>query len=1054
MAVKIQNLSSGGVNSEVFLRELLEQYGKETQPKVGVVRRLLAPFTGIGSAIDAYYDARFGQGNANIANFLKEYGKNVVGGFKTLATGKEDEQLQGLSALLEKTNSGFRRSPIGSSTAGRIGLDIVGGLLTDPTTYVSFGLASLADDAVKAGLSAVKKISGLNLTDDTVKALSKTLTGSTIDDATRVLARDFGQEAADKFYVAATRKMGSGARSGALKVFGKTVTENPLVVKGAKAFVSPVMAGGEQVAKVARKVAPDEVFRIQSLFDEVGAAISAGKSDLADELLNLQRLKRSLPKRAYSELMDSGVISAYKKLSKEEKKNLGKLIQQSSRYGTFGPVALPGGAMGLTGPGALEGPIIKAPEGASKNVRDFIDKYFDLQRSYSGKLEGRGFPTISEWEQGYIHQTYRGYSKDFIEKYLKKDIGEEATERILSNKGVQRELNKLGMVKRETLEKLLTRENKGILSDYDMGDLARMLKGEGSVLERQFPSYEVAERAGLYANLPGEKTPWLETIAEQTVRQKQQIMAKDFAEKLKTLTDDAGRPLFRDKPEGVFSHPVNLMGTEAGVEGTRVYTDKVTKAIAENVLGSFKDVKTSSRTLELFDNAMNTFKGLVTAKGPNLLRYQTRNAIDDLTRMLVGGVDFKQLPENMKLAYELIKFDNLVVEKGLKAAKEEVAGNQQFLKILKEAGIETTGDGIEDMWRVAVDSGVITPYAQTAVESGLPTSLHRALGEPSTATEWLNEGYRAGGIFENRENLFRTTTFLDSLRKSKSVSNATSEVKRVLYNYAEMTRFESDVMKRLIPFYSFTKQNLLFWLGEFKDHPEYIGRFNSLLEALRTGSISLAPEEWEAMPQWMKEGLGFPTGFDEKTGKMTGLAEIGSSLEQVGEILDPTGRGLISNMNPFLSYFLERATGQNFYQGEPILNINEAQRYSNYPEVLKKLIGYREYEKAPAGREPYMVQTMNPEVKHLLENFPILSPYNVGMQRLSNLFSGDKEAALGELERLSVPYREYERNVGNAEEIIKRQEEEALYELLRKKGFAELYQRYYIPAELKDILIQ
>jgi len=1045
--IRATNLGTSRTVTDKLLEELEKKYSKKTKPQVGPLRRILAPVSAIGSGIDAYHDARFEDRDASFLNFLKNYGQNILGGLETLATGRESDHIEGASELIEKIDPNFKYSAIGSSILGRMATDIIAGIVTNPLTYVSFGAAGLKGAAIDAGVKAA----GLKA------SVAGQLKGQTLNEATKQIVQEFGQQAADKFYVSAAQAMGSAAKSGAFKVLGQTVTENPAIVGGLKAGISPLSFLGKQAGNIVKKIAPDQTFQIQSLFDEVGAAIGAGKTELANELLDLQRLERSMPKQAFNELIDSGVLEAYRGLSPEEKTGLGKFIQQTKRTDKdWGSVILAGPEGKRAVLGGLEGPKtridIQYPEGASKNLKDFLKKYLNFERGKSAELHKRGFDTLSEWQEGYIHQNYKAYGKNFLDNVLSKEVGQEKVDTILANKKVLKELDQLGMVKRDTLEKLLTKENRGVLDYWDIGSLGRAAKGGGSTLERSYPSLEAAESAGLFATIPGEKAPWIRDIASQTIRQKKQIMAKDFAEKLRFLQDDKGDLLFREEPDGVYKHAVKLFGADQGAEGVTLYTDSVSKRIAENALGRFDTPKKASETLGLFDKALSTFKGLVTGKGPNVIRYQTRNAMDDLSRMVVGGVDMKQLPENMLLANEIIKFDNLVMEKGVTAAKKEMLGSEKFVNILKQAGIDPSESALETIWKEALDRGVVTSYTQTATQSGLPTQIQSAIKEPSSLGEKVDEALTLGGRFEDRENIFRTTMFLDGLRKTGSLSEAAAETKRVLFNYNEMTQFEQDYMKRLIPFYGFVKQNLQFWLGEFENHPEHIGRFNILLEVMRTGATSAHPEEWESMPQWMQKGLGFPIGF--KDGEMRGITEVGSSIEELDDLLDFSRGGVLNAINPFIKFPLELATGKNIFRDEDILDINDAHMYRNYPDILKKLIGYQEYEKAPKGRDPYMARTMAPEIKHILENFPILSSANMATQRLTGLLSKDKEFRQDELEKLILPYREYRRQVDEPDKILERRKEEALYELLRKQGHAELYKRYYIPAELQNKLLQ
>lgn len=211
-----------GGSQEALLKQLMEQYGTQATPKVSGLGRIMAPLTGIGSIIDAYYDARFQDRDASLGNILKNYGGNLLGGVGTLLTGtnyEQDQKSQGASELLDKIAPGYKNSAIGGSAWGRMGVDILGGLLTDPTTYFGFGPTSLADDVIRGGLTKA------GLGKKTIEKLMPQLAGGTMDDVARALngmgkiGKTTGAQVADNLYVYVMQNVGkSTAKSGALKV--------------------------------------------------------------------------------------------------------------------------------------------------------------------------------------------------------------------------------------------------------------------------------------------------------------------------------------------------------------------------------------------------------------------------------------------------------------------------------------------------------------------------------------------------------------------------------------------------------------------------------------------------------------------------------------------------------------------------------------------------------------------------------------------------------------------------------------------------------------------
>lgn len=1149
MAIKARNLGSSGGATDALLRQLAEQYGQQAAPKVNPLGRILAPITGIGSILDAYYDAKFREQNAGILNVLKNYGLNIGQGFATLATGKsyeEEGRMEQLTDILEKTDPAFKYSAVGKSPILRTGIDIAAGILSDPLTYATFGLSSLTDDVLKAGLKAT------GLTDDVVKGIVPKLAGSNIDEATRFLMSNFGDDVADSFAVnvlSEASKQGLNLKSGSLKVLGKTVTESPKAVKGAKAFVSPLGLAMEEGGKVMRKVTPETYFNVKNIFDPVGAASEMGRTDVAELMRKFQRETGGVQRKAAADIVDSGVYDAYKALG--DTGDLGKLIESGRRltpsaqaletvqkkkpelrklleehvarnvsevgekefltslrdifpeeavarddellkalslnvgtqdrqlldvlYDKVESFAKSGKGMtdeavesalddvvdilskkALRESRAKTDIIMKGgqqelfPEVASTlgNITDeqqkFLDKYFTLQRDMSRKLEAAGFDTISEFDMGYVARgkNIKGYKPNFIETVLARDVSQDSIDNILSSKKVQRELADSGFVKRETLEKLLIGENKGVLSQYDQGMLEQLLTGGGDVKGRVFDTIREAEKAGVVYG-----DDWLNTLVEQTARQKEQLLAKNFVDELIKVSDDAGNPLFRPEPEGIFRERVVIPGAKGGEKGAVLYTDKVTRKIADDLISKFTNTNDLDQLLTGFDKVMQVWKGWVTAKGPRFIPYHMRNAFDDTVRMVVGGADPMTLVEDHLAAIEVMQFDDLVRSKGIEGALKEFDA-PHVAKMYEELGLKADAP-IKDLWLKTLDNGVLADITKTGAESGLTRDLLEEGGKKITASQKLESYMSFQGKLTSRENVSRIAQFNNTLRKTGSVSQAVDATKRVLFNYNELSGPEKQVFKRIMPFYAFTKNNLAFYLDTLKNNPEKLARFQNVLDGLKSGTRGTYGEDWEAMPDWMKEGMALPIGKQGDT--LSVLGDIGLSIGDIDETLST--EGLISKLNPFLKTLIETSTGKNVYYGEDIMNINDARAYAAMPEWFKNAIGYQEFTGKTKEGEEYTQTTMRPQTKYFLENAPGLSTMLKPIVNMSRALSGDV-GAVQHLSGVFLPAKIYQQSIESAKERQEKEKYDELYKLLQKEGFAKEFQRYYIPAELQDKLLQ
>ena len=310
-----------------------------------------------------------------------------------------------------------------------------------------------------------------------------------------------------------------------------------------------------------------------------------------------------------------------------------------------------------------------------------------------------------------------------------------------------------------------------------------------------------------------------------------------------------------------------------------------------------------------------------------------------------------------------------------------------------------------------------------------------------------------GGKLPQREQATRMATYFNNWRKEGVESAGIDAVQRVNFNYNELTKVEKEVFRRVIPFYGFVKNNLRFYMDMLKDNPEKLGRFYNVYEGLQSGSQSKYGEDWEAMPDYVKNTLSIPFG-ESKDGELKYLTGMNLGIENLNDL--PIGeeglRNAAGNLSPELGMILELMSGKEFFRGEDIVEGNQGYNYENRSELLKKLMNYQKYPvQLKDGRE-YEKQTVSPTFRYFLENTPFLSTVNTFAGRAASV--KDKGKAAENLTNMFFPGRINIGRVDDAKERIKRKQEEDLYKLLQKKGLADVYRSFYIPEGLREQLLK
>jgi len=1096
MAIGSSNIKRISSNSQdALLRQLMEEYGRQTTPKVGGLQRLLAPLTGIGSGIDAYHDARFEQGDSGLLNVLKNYGQNILQGFGTLASGTNYEDIEGASALLDKLNPGYKNSAIGGSAVGRIGVDIAAGLLTDPTTYFSFGAASLADDVIKGGLRAA------GLSAKGAKKLLPKLSGSTLTDANKILVKELGADIADKFYVNIMQNVGkSTAKSGALKLLGETISESKPVVKGAKALISPLGGAMDALDWGSKKFTPGLRANLLDTFDPVQGAIEGGHGAQAANFLKFNRESSSIYMGILGELRDADLLETFNKLGDDEKAKMAKLIEatKETAFTSFQagelikikpeiikalkeyagsrrdiiyesldedqkPLLDPllNKIKELGGEPVTDkqlsklfdntignytdktGQLLSIPEGVSEEGKTFLSRYFEFERGKINRMKELGLPTLDPKQMGYISRMPAGYRQKALKSTLKNAGMEDTYNKILDNKFVKRDLEKFKYVKRETLQSVLNENELEAFKRYDPGMLGEMISGGGATKARKYLTREQAEAAGIvYGDNP------LEEIYTQSVRQEEQILAADFAQRM--VQDEEA---FSKVAKGKMRTPVTVPGV-----GT-YYTDKHMAKIAEDYIQKYTTEEGINKLLSGFDQIQRTWKKWVTGMGPNAPAYHLRNLLDDNIRLIVDGADITKLPGDYMIAMDIFKYEDLMNKVGKEEALKQI-DQSRAAKFLKEVGIKADNP-LEELWQRSIKSGTYSDVSKSVTEMhmGKPREVVKAIGldKKEGAIDKAQSGAEdimtLGGKLPQREQATRMATYFNNWRKEGVESAGIDAVQRVNFNYNELTKVEKEVFRRVIPFYGFVKNNLRFYMDMLKDNPEKLGRFYNVYEGLQSGSQSKYGEDWEAMPDYVKNTLSIPFG-ESKDGELKYLTGMNLGIENLNDL--PIGeeglRNAAGNLSPELGMILELMSGKEFFRGEDIVEGNQGYNYENRSELLKKLMNYQKYPvQLKDGRE-YEKQTVSPTFRYFLENTPFLSTVNTFAGRAASV--KDKGKAAENLTNMFFPGRINIGRVDDAKERIKRKQEEDLYKLLQKKGLADVYRSFYIPEGLREQLLK
>lgn len=183
------------------------------------------------------------------------------------------------------------------------------------------------------------------------------------------------------------------------------------------------------------------------------------------------------------------------------------------------------------------------------------------------------------------------------------------------------------------------------------------------------------------------------------------------------------------------------------------------------------------------------------------------------------------------------------------------------------------------------------------------------------------------------------TAYITALGQGKSIKAALELAERAGFDYRVLTKFESQIMRRIIPFYSFTRKNIELQLRTLGTHPERINQIIRLVENVGTD------RETEGLPDYVKEGFAIKLP-DSASGLKQYITSLGTPIEQFAGLFKQNNvLNIISQTNPILKVPIELGIGKDSFRQKDLKNVYDAKEYKFAPQIIKDLLLLKPVEK-------------------------------------------------------------------------------------------------------------
>ncbi len=377
------------------------------------------------------------------------------------------------------------------------------------------------------------------------------------------------------------------------------------------------------------------------------------------------------------------------------------------------------------------------------------------------------------------------------------------------------------------------------------------------------------------------------------------------------------------------------------------YFPKEYSEVFRNVKALFLSDEGAKGIVKAYDRFLTMFKrwALMTP------RYHLRNIMSDTSMGIVKwGVDFLN-------PVHPVDYIKLLLGGSLKTTN--IAGREvtYTLKDLFRSGIMEGQYREEGLGRLAGEQFL-------KKVSKLGNNVDNII---DSAKKFLSPAEFSMMIGQFRENFGRAIGGIVSLKQGKSLADAAWDVKNAFFDYKAITPFESNLAKRVIPFYTWTKKNVSRQIEILSKEPGKYAALGSILSYLSRVSDE-TEEEKEFKPDYFDEQAMIKTQMKDEFGHPL---YIHPDLPyEIFNELSPSE--LLSQSSPLLKWPLEMIVNKDFFTGYEIVKEGRKRKQPQWLSFLSKVLPDKVIETIGGERDAEGNLFLSDRWSHTLKQVPFL----------------------------------------------------------------------------------
>lgn len=446
-----------------------------------------------------------------------------------------------------------------------------------------------------------------------------------------------------------------------------------------------------------------------------------------------------------------------------------------------------------------------------------------------------------------------------------------------------------------------------------------------------------------------------------------------------------------------------------------------------------------------FDAITNLFKRSVTGL---FLPFHVRNFASGLIQNFeaVGpaALNPKAIAAGQKMAYLMAR------GKSAPGGIVNVAGKPMKFSALFNAFRDRFGSDTfyQNDFLAALDNGSALKAAVPTFSKGSVKETLKTGGLGADAIPF-RVGRAIGQFIEHQQ---KATAYLAALNQGMNIPDALAMAEKAGFDYRNLTAFESQIMRRLVPFYSFTRKNIELQLRTLGENPQRINQVLAFFNnAGELGEGKIPAEEKEKLPFYLKNSLGIKLE-DTPEGLKQYISSFGTPVEAFAQLFNENPvLFALSQMNPVIKAPIEIGIGKDSFRQRDLKDVYDAREYKNAPQVIKDLLDIKEGQKDILDKnKDGKLEKVGERTVYVADPVRLLIARSLftsrGVTYLDQIFGGDLQGLVKYL-KLTTGIKPQQVDLEMIEGIKERDMKRALEDLLVKTGNAAQFTRTFVPKD-------